>query len=90
MREDEFQLYADVIRSDQMPAPDVVALFKEEPEFQKWYQAKYLQDPHEAAMKLERWAERNFQLRTDLMNSPMAEKINKLNEMIKEANETRP
>jgi hypothetical protein len=24
------------------------------------------------------------------MNSPMAEKINKLNEMIKEANETRP
>ena len=46
MREDEFQLYADVIRSDQMPAPDVVALFKEEPEFQKWYQAKYLQDPH--------------------------------------------
>ena len=32
MREDEFQLYADVIRSDQMPAPDVVALFKEEPE----------------------------------------------------------
>ena len=26
MREDEFQLYADVIRSDQMPAPDVVAL----------------------------------------------------------------
>ena len=59
MREDEFQLYADVIRSDQMPAPDVVALFKEEPEFQKWYQAKYLQDPHEAAMKLERWAERN-------------------------------
>jgi hypothetical protein len=29
-------------------------------------------------------------LRTDLMNSPMAEKINKLNEMIKEANETRP
>ena len=59
MREDEFKLYADVIRSDQMPAPDVVALFKEEPEFQKWYQAKYLQDPHEAAMKLERWAERN-------------------------------
>ena len=59
MREDEFQLYADVIRSDQMPAPDVVALFKEEPEFQKWYQAKYLQDPHEAAMKLERCAERN-------------------------------
>ena len=59
MREDQFQLYADVIRSDQMPAPDVVALFKEEPEFQKWYQAKYLQDPHEAAMKLERWAERN-------------------------------
>ena len=59
MREDEFQLYADVIRSDQMPAPDVVALFKEEPEFQKWYQAKYLQDPHEAALKLERWAERN-------------------------------
>ena len=59
MREDEFQLYADVIRSDQMPAPDIVALFKEEPEFQKWYQAKYLQDPHEAAMKLERWAERN-------------------------------
>ena len=58
MREDEFQLYADVIRSDQMPAPDVVALFREEPEFQKWYQAKYLQDPHEAAMKLERWAER--------------------------------
>ena len=53
------RLYADVIRSDQMPAPDVVALFKEEPEFQKWYQAKYLQDPHEAAMKLERWAERN-------------------------------
>ena len=33
--------------------------------------------------RLERWAERNFQLRTDLMNSPMAEKINKLNEMIK-------
>ena len=59
MREADFQLYADVIRSDQMPAPDVVALFKEEPEFQKWYQAKYLQDPHEAAMKLERWAERN-------------------------------
>ena len=59
MREDEFQFYADVMRSDQMPAPDVVALFKEEPEFQKWYQAKYLQDPHEAAMKLERWAERN-------------------------------
>ena len=59
MREDEFQLYADVIRSDQMPAPDVVALFREEPEFQKWYQAKYLQDPHEAEMKLERWAERN-------------------------------
>ena len=40
--------------------------------------------------RLEWWAERNFQLRTDLMNSPMAEKINKLNEMIKEANETRP
>ena len=59
MGEDEFQLYADVIRSDQMPAPDVEALFKEEPEFQKWYQAKYLQDPPEAAMKLERWAERN-------------------------------
>ena len=40
--------------------------------------------------RLERWAERNFELRTEFMNSPMAEKINKLNEMIKEANETRP
>ncbi len=40
--------------------------------------------------RLDRWAERNFQLRTELMNSPMAEKINKLNDMIKEANEVRP
>ena len=46
--------------------------------------------------RLERWAERNFELRTEFMNSPMAEKINKLNEMLnkkKEAidkNEDRP
>ena len=61
---------------------DLINFFKQNKELQT--HNKFLVE------RLERWAERNFQLRTDLMNSPMAEKINKLNEMIKEANENRP
>ena len=38
--------------------------------------------------RLERWAERNFELRTEFMNSPMAEKINKLNEMLNNKKES--
>jgi len=59
MREDEFQMYADVIRSDQMPAPAVVQLFKEEPEFEEWYVNKYHQTAEQAALKLTTWAEKN-------------------------------
>ena len=57
MREKEFQVYADCIRSDQVPASEIVELFKEEPEFAAWYRKKYV--PNEAEAKIERWMNKN-------------------------------
>ena len=56
-RESEFQIYADCIRSEQMPAKAVVELFKEEPEFATWYKKKYVHEDAEA--KIERWMDKN-------------------------------
>ena len=42
IREKEFQVYADCIRSDQVPASEIHELFKEEPEFAAWYRKKYV------------------------------------------------
>ena len=57
MRDKEFQVYADCIRSDQIPASEVYELFKEEPEFAAWYRKKYV--PNEAEAKIERWMNKN-------------------------------
>ena len=51
MRDKEFQVYADCIRSEQIPASEVYELFKEEPEFAAWYRKKYV--PNEAEAKIE-------------------------------------
>jgi len=42
--EKDWQSLADCIRSDQVPAKDVVQIMEDNPEFAKWYKKKYLQD----------------------------------------------
>jgi hypothetical protein len=43
IKKSEYQNYADCIRSDQVSAAGVVALFKDKL-FYKWYKKKYLND----------------------------------------------
>jgi len=42
VNEDQYQEYADCMRSDQVPAKDMVAIFNHNPKFHEWYQRKYL------------------------------------------------
>ena len=37
IKRDEWQMYADMIRSEQIPSDHLVFLFEENPEFSEWY-----------------------------------------------------
>lgn len=39
---EDWQAVAECIRSDQVPAQDIVAIFEDNPEFAKWYKMEYL------------------------------------------------
>lgn len=39
---DEYQNWADVIRSEQVPMPRVIQVMEENPSLLKWYKKKYL------------------------------------------------
>tara|TARA_R110002020_G_scaffold257276_2_gene470927 strand:- start:401 stop:559 length:159 start_codon:yes stop_codon:yes gene_type:complete len=41
IKEDKYQKLADCIRSDQLSTKQVMAEFKEDPEFALWYKKKY-------------------------------------------------
>jgi hypothetical protein len=41
---DQYQTQADCIRSDQVPAAEVIVIMAENPDFARWYRARYL-DP---------------------------------------------
>ena len=41
-KKEDWQAVADCIRSDQVPAADVVAIFEDNPEFAEWYKKEYL------------------------------------------------
>jgi len=38
----DWQAVADCIRSEQVPAHDIVAIFQDNPEFARWYKKEYL------------------------------------------------
>jgi hypothetical protein len=40
----KFEEMAEVIRSGQMPEPDVIAFLRENPEFDRWYRDRYRLD----------------------------------------------
>jgi len=37
----EFEAYASVMRTEQMPLAEVIELFREQPKFAEWYKQKY-------------------------------------------------
>ena len=37
----EFEMYAEIMRSEQMPLGDMMILFRDEPKFAEWYKQKY-------------------------------------------------
>lgn len=41
MTPDEYEIYAECIRSDQLSHAEVMQLFEENPEFKAWYLEKY-------------------------------------------------
>ena len=43
-KKEDWQAVADCIRSDQVPAADVVAIFEDNPEFKTWYEQEYIND----------------------------------------------
>jgi len=42
VNKDQFQEYADCMRSDQVPAKEMVDIFNNNPQFHEWYMKKYL------------------------------------------------
>ena len=44
IKADEYQNWADVIRSDQVPIARVIQLMEENPDFAKWYRKTYLDE----------------------------------------------
>jgi hypothetical protein len=45
LKHSDFEVMADVIRSGQVPGPDVLAIMRENPEFERWYRERYRIDP---------------------------------------------
>jgi len=43
-KKEDWQAVADCIRSDQVPAADIVAIFKDNPEFAEWYKTKFIKE----------------------------------------------
>ena len=43
-KKEDWQAVADCIRSDQVPAADVIAIFEDNPEFKIWYEQEYMND----------------------------------------------
>jgi len=41
IKKEDFQMWADIIRSDQVPADELNKLFEENPEFSQWYFTSY-------------------------------------------------
>jgi len=41
----EFEMHAQMIRSEQMPLAEVIELFREQPKFAEWYKQKYFTAP---------------------------------------------
>lgn len=40
----KFEAMAETIRSGQVPEPDVIAIMRENPEFERWYRERYRLD----------------------------------------------
>lgn len=62
---DEWPMWADMIRSDQMSMEEVHNFFDDHPDFAAWYEGQYINtqfyehyDPNSEA-KLEKWADAN-------------------------------
>jgi hypothetical protein len=52
----DFELWAAVIRSDQVPHEDVPSIFRSNPEFARWYQQRYLEGDRERPTDVEKAA----------------------------------
>jgi hypothetical protein len=52
----DFELWAAVIRSDQVPHEDVPRIFHSNPEFARWYQQRYLENEREQPKDAEKAA----------------------------------
>jgi hypothetical protein len=44
LKPSDFQSMADAIRSGQVPDADVIAIMRENPEFERWYRERYRLD----------------------------------------------
>lgn len=42
IKKEDYQNWADCIRSDQVPADRIYSIWQENPEFYRWYQKQYL------------------------------------------------
>ena len=42
IKKEEYQTWADCIRSDQVPADRIHTIWQENPEFYRWYKKQYL------------------------------------------------
>ena len=45
----EFKMYAQIIRSEQMPLAAMMIVFRDEPKFAEWYKKKYFTPPEKTS-----------------------------------------